>query len=93
MQSFLHFFYLPIVLLVFAWLLLTFVNDRSTPKTDLRSWLVLLVASALWPIIAPKLSRILFRKIARLSRSKADQTAFAYRSTARMKSFEQGLQK
>lgn len=27
-----------------------FLKDRSTPKTDLCSWLVLLLAVAVWPI-------------------------------------------
>jgi hypothetical protein len=82
MQSFLPLFYVSAVLLVFAWLLSAFINDRLTPKTDLRSWVVLLIASALWPIVLPKLSHILFRKITRPGNHCADRAMPLYRSKA-----------
>jgi hypothetical protein len=93
MQSFLPLFYVSAVLLVFAWLLSAFINDRLTPKTDLRSWIVLLIASALWPIVLPKLSYILFRRIARPSDRCADRDMPIYGSKAQINGFEQRLQK
>jgi competence protein ComGC len=93
MQNFLYSSYFLVVLLVFVWLLSAFVSDRSTPKTDLRSWIVLLIASALWPIMLPNLIRVLFRKTAQLSNGSAEQTKLVNRSKAQMERFEEELQK
>jgi hypothetical protein len=40
-------------LILFCYWLAFFLSDRTTPKTHLMSWIVLLVASLLWPISAP----------------------------------------
>jgi competence protein ComGC len=93
MQNSLYSSYFLVVLLVFVWLLSAFVSDRSTPKTDLRSWIVLLIASALWPIMLPNLIRVLFRKTAQLSNGSAEQTKLVNRSKAQMERFEEELQK
>ncbi len=36
----------------FYWLKL-FLNDKSTPKSDLFSWIILVIAPLLWPISVP----------------------------------------
>lgn len=43
-----------------CWLIL-FLRDEETPKTDIASWVVLVVASICWPISVP-LSFIELRK-------------------------------
>jgi hypothetical protein len=44
-------------LLVFSLSLRAFLKDRSTPKTDLLSWMVILVATVLWPLTLPSILR------------------------------------
>ncbi len=44
-------------LLVFGLSLRAFLKDSSTPKTDLLSWMVLLVATLLWPLALPSILR------------------------------------
>ena len=31
----------------------TFLKDESTPKTDMASWVVILVATVIWPLSVP----------------------------------------
>ncbi len=45
--------YWTISLMVFIYWSMLFYLDRSTPKTDLISWGVLLIAPLLWPIVLP----------------------------------------
>jgi hypothetical protein len=45
--------YLPIACLMFCVFLGGFLTDDSTPKTDLISWMAVLVGAALFPIIIP----------------------------------------
>jgi hypothetical protein len=45
--------YLPIACLMFCIFLGGFLTDDSTPKTDLISWMAVLVGAALFPIILP----------------------------------------
>lgn len=45
--------YLAIAILTFAYLLTKFWRDRTTSKTQLSSWKVLILAAALWPIVLP----------------------------------------
>ncbi|MBS0018570.1 MAG: hypothetical protein KFF72_19845 [Arthrospira sp. SH-MAG29] len=45
--------YLAIAILTFAYLLQKFWRDRTTSKTQLSSWQVLILAAALWPIVLP----------------------------------------
>lgn len=49
--------YLTGALLVFGLSLQAFLKDSSTPKTDRASWLVILVATVLWPIVLPSMLR------------------------------------
>jgi hypothetical protein len=44
-------------LLVFCISLRAFLRDDSTPKTDLVSWLVVLVATVFWPLVLPSILR------------------------------------
>ena len=39
----------------FGLLLQAFLRDRSTAKTDRISWLVLLVATVVWPVVLPSI--------------------------------------
>lgn len=43
--------------LVFGLSLRAFLKDDSTPKTDLVSWLVVLVATLFWPLVLPSILR------------------------------------
>jgi uncharacterized membrane protein len=52
--------------LVFGILLNAFIKDSSTPKTDVTSWLVLIIATLLWPIVLPGIIRKKLRKPAPL---------------------------
>ncbi|MGF1536911.1 MAG: hypothetical protein ACFB4J_10575 [Elainellaceae cyanobacterium] len=45
-------FYALPAALTFAVLLQAFYQDDTTPLSDIDSWLVLILASALWPIAA-----------------------------------------
>lgn len=49
--------YITGAFVVFGLLLRAFLKDASTPKTDRRSWLVILVATALWPLVLPSIIR------------------------------------
>lgn len=42
--------------------LIAFLRDRSTPKTHLMSWVVLSIATALWPLTLPLSCLELLRK-------------------------------
>jgi hypothetical protein len=41
--------------LVFSILLRAFLKDRSTSKSDVTSWLVVLVATFVWPLVLPSM--------------------------------------
>lgn len=45
--------YLTVSATVFCYWLGLFFADRSTPKTHLASWLILLIAPLFWPIVLP----------------------------------------
>ncbi len=49
--------YITGALLVFGLSLQSFLKDTTTPKTDRTSWLVILVATVLWPIVLPSIIR------------------------------------
>jgi hypothetical protein len=40
-------------LILFCYWLAFFLSDRTTPKNHSMSWIVLIIASLLWPISAP----------------------------------------
>ena len=46
--------YWNIATLVFVYWLSLFLLDRETPKNHLLSWVVLIVASLLWPLTVPR---------------------------------------
>ncbi len=53
MTEMIGYLYSLFALLVFCLCLKSFFQDRSTPKTDLTSWIVVLLATAFWPIVVP----------------------------------------
>ena len=54
--------YWTIYSMVFIYWLMVFWQDESTPKNDLVSWLFLIIAPLLWPIVLPISSWELSRK-------------------------------
>lgn len=54
--------------LVFCIALDAFLKDESTPKSDVLSWLVLLVATLIWPVVLPRLIWKKFQKFSRILR-------------------------
>ncbi len=46
-------YYCSIACLVFSIWLVVFLKDKTTPKTDLVSWLVLILGSVAWLIVLP----------------------------------------
>jgi len=53
MQANLIALYLAIASLVFCVLLITFWLDHSTPKTDKKSWAIVLLSTAFWFVVLP----------------------------------------
>jgi hypothetical protein len=54
--------------LVFGILLHAFLHDESTPKTHWQSWMCIIIATIIWPIVLPsiirkKLSKVSLEKI------------------------------
>ena len=45
--------YLIGTLCFFCYWLIFFLQDKTTPKNHLTSWIVLIIASATWPLSAP----------------------------------------
>ena len=45
--------YLTVSATVFFYWLGLFVADKSTPKTDFASWMIILIAPLFWPIVLP----------------------------------------
>lgn len=45
--------YLTVSTTVFFYWLGLFIADKSTPKTHIASWLILLTAPLLWPVVLP----------------------------------------
>ncbi len=45
--------YLSVSATVFCYWLGLFFADKSTPKTHVQSWLILLIAPLFWPIVVP----------------------------------------
>jgi hypothetical protein len=41
--------------LVFGILLNAFLKDNSTPKSDVTSWLVVLIGTLVWPLVLPSM--------------------------------------
>lgn len=54
--------YLAGTFLTFTFLLTAFLKDTSTSKTDRLSWMVLLIATLLWPIVVPSILRKKLRR-------------------------------
>lgn len=55
--------YLTMTLAVFSLWFSLFLLDKTTPKNDLISWIVLLIAPWFWPIVLPLSIRELVVKI------------------------------
>jgi hypothetical protein len=49
--------YLTGASLVLATLLNAFLKDETTPKTDVTSWLVVIIATIAWPVVLPSMIR------------------------------------
>lgn len=49
----------------FGILLNAFMNDHTTPKTDVLSWMVLLIGTSLWFVVLPTMIN---KKLTQLSR-------------------------
>ncbi len=47
--------YLTGAAMVFGVLLRAFLKDKSTPKSDTTSWLVVFVGTLIWPLILPSM--------------------------------------
>jgi hypothetical protein len=47
--------YLTGATLVFGILLRAFLKDKSTPKSDVISWLVVLIGTLAWPLVLPSM--------------------------------------
>jgi hypothetical protein len=47
--------YLTGATLVFGILLSAFLKDKSTPKSDVISWLVVLIGTLAWPLVLPSM--------------------------------------
>lgn len=62
MSTYIINWYWTIALIVFIHWFTIFLQDTSTLKTDLMSWLVLLIAPLFWPIVLPISSWELNRK-------------------------------
>ena len=62
MSTYIINWYWTIALMVFIYWFTIFLQDTSTLKTDLMSWLVLLIAPLFWPIVLPISSWELNRK-------------------------------
>ena len=59
--------------LVFSILLNAFLKDDSTPKTHSGSWLLLVMATILWPLVLPSIARKKFSKVSLDSLELADE--------------------
>ena len=55
----------------FYWLTL-FMADKSTPKSDFASWMIILIAPLFWPIVLPASAIELITKSATQERSLSD---------------------
>jgi hypothetical protein len=47
--------YLTGAAIVFGILLRAFLKDKSTPKSDVISWLVVLIGTLAWPLVLPSM--------------------------------------
>jgi hypothetical protein len=56
-------YYFAIAFIVFCFWLVLFLLDNTTPKTDSISWVILLIAPLLWPIVLPISCMELVKKI------------------------------
>ena len=45
--------YLTVSATVFCYWFILFLTDRSTPNNHLASWLILIIAPLLWPVVLP----------------------------------------
>ena len=54
--------YLEGCLVTFCIYLIIFLKDGTTPKSDLASWIYLLIASIIWPLALPLSCWELIRK-------------------------------
>lgn len=55
--------YLAGAFLVFVILLNAFIKDNTTPKTHVGSWIVVIMATTLWPLVLPSIIRKKFSKV------------------------------
>lgn len=56
----------------FGLLLNAFMNDRTTPKTDVLSWMVLLIGTSLWFVVLPMM---ISKKLTQLTRDVSSAVA------------------
>jgi polyferredoxin len=45
--------YFSIAFIVFCVWFISFLNDTSTSKKDLKSWIILLMGPLIWPVVLP----------------------------------------
>jgi hypothetical protein len=65
--------YLAGAFLVFVILLHAFVKDNTTPKTHVGSWITIVVATAVWPIVLPSIVRKKLSKVSLKTSSLAEK--------------------
>jgi hypothetical protein len=65
--------YLSLLPLVFCSLLVAFLQDASTRRTDIVSWAVVIIAALLWPIVLPTIGYHYYQKIGLPQKSHSEQ--------------------
>lgn len=55
--------YLGGAFLVFVILLNAFIHDETTPKTHWQSWMCILIATIVWPLVLPAIIRKKLTKV------------------------------
>ena len=61
--------YLTVSATVFIYWFSLFMADKSTPKNDFASWMIILIAPLFWPIVLPASAIELITKSAAKERS------------------------
>ena len=61
--------YLTVSATVFLYWFSLFMADKSTPKNDFASWMIILIAPLFWPIVLPASAIELITKSATKERS------------------------
>jgi hypothetical protein len=64
--------YLTVSATVFIYWFSLFMADKSTPKNDFASWMIILIAPLFWPIVLPVSAIELITKSAAKERSLSD---------------------